>query len=267
MKRQLPICIIEGTSFIVDIEQDQLRQADNPDNVILFRDIDFNGTHYSFEYDLTVKNLPFSFPVEPENIREVQLPPRVKLDPEGMAEKYNLPAASLKDKTDYDIIVDQLLLQERLKGKLPVVNIAGHEFSYDFKRNELRSHEPFSSTIKLNDLDYSIEEEKYRGFYNIQTRKIIDIDPAEIKEIPQGAVLIEIPSGHRLDPIATAREHRVDYRNMLLKYPIQEHLEAKVTPIEKTNIPFLVKRNRELERQDEKNKSSKSLKRKRRLRL
>jgi hypothetical protein len=52
----------------------------------------------------------------------------VVLDPVGMAAKYNLPLDSLDRKTDYDIIVDNELVQKRLNGFLPVIDIAGHDF-------------------------------------------------------------------------------------------------------------------------------------------
>lgn len=263
MKRQLPIHVIEGTRFIVDLQQGELRQEDRPENVISFKDMQYKESHYTFEYDQSTKNLPFSFTADPKNIIEVQVPPMVKLDPEGMAEKYKVSVTSLQDKSDFDIIVDKELLQERLNGKLPIINIAGRDFIIDFQLKELRPKDNFSTSIRLHELHYSLYEEKYLAFYHIASHKIIEIDPARIKELPQGVVQIEIPFERKLDPVAAAREYGVDYKDMLVKYPIHKNLEAKVIPIEKTSLPYLVKTNRERENQLEKNKSKKSLKRKR----
>ncbi|WP_423147799.1 hypothetical protein [Rubrolithibacter danxiaensis] len=263
MKRQLPIHIIEGTEFIVDVQQGQLRQADKPENVILFEDMQYKESHYTFRYDLSTKNIPFSFTADPKNAREVQVPQMVTLDPAGMAEKYSIPVLSLKDKTDFDIIVDKKLLQERLNGKLPMINIAGHDFIVDFRLKELRPKDDFSTSIRLHDLHYVIEQEKYLAYYHPASHQVIDIDPARIKEVPRGVVLIEIPFERKLDPVAAAREYGMDYKDMLVKYPILKNLQANVIPIEQTNLPKLVKTNREREKQLEKNKLKKSLKRKR----
>lgn len=263
MKRQLPIYIIEGTRFIVDVQQGELRQEDRPENVISFEDMQYKESHYTFEYDRSTNTLPFSLTADPKNIIEVQVPPMVKLDPEGMAEKYKVPVTSLQDKTDFDVIIDKELLQERLNGKLPIINIAGHDFIIDFRLKELRPKDDFSTSIRLHDLHYSLYEEKYLAFYHIASHRVIDIDSARIKELPQGVVQIEIPFERKLDPVAAAREYGTNYKDMLIKYPIHKNLEAKVTPIEKTTLPYLVKKNRERENQLERNQSKKSLKRKR----
>ncbi|HEY0055743.1 MAG TPA: hypothetical protein VGB63_10330, partial [Pedobacter sp.] len=167
----------------------------------------------------------------------------------------------LPGKTDFDIIVDQELLRERLNGKLPVIKIADYDFIVDFPLKELRPNNDFNNSIRLHELYYSIEEEKYKAFFHVPTHSIIDINPATIKELPKNLVQIEIPFERKLDPIGAAKEYGFDYKDLLIKYPLERNLEAKVIPIEKTNLPYLVKVNNEREKDLQKNKPHKSLRR------
>ncbi len=260
MERKLPEYSIEGTPFIVDVNKGELRKVTKPDNIISFSNMQYIGSHYTLDYDLFTKGLSF-FTKDALNTKVVEVPQMVNLDPEGMAQKYNIPVAALQGKTDFDIIVDQDLLRERLNGNLPVIKIADHDFIVDFPLKELRPKNDFNTSIRLHELHYSIEEEKYKAFYHIPSHCIVDINPATIKEIPENLVQIEIPIERKLDPVGAAREYGFDYKDLLIKYPLESNLEAKVIPIEKTNLPYLVKANNEREKQLQKNKPHKSLRR------
>lgn len=243
MERELPTYIISGTKFIVDINKGEIRQKDQEKNVIRFCDMSYTSSGYSFPYDTVIRNIPIGINSNP--VKEVEIPMQVVLDPVGIAEKYNLPIAALDRKTDYDILINPDLVQKRLNGVLPVIDIAGHDFIVDYRLNELRPKDDFSTSIRLNDLYYDYGEEKYKAFYQPATHSVIPIDPATIAEVPDGLVQIEFPMECALDPIGAARDFEMDMKVMLLKHPPQEKHTAKVIPIERTNIPKLVEKNKE----------------------
>ena len=243
MERELPTYIINGTKFIVDIDKGEIRQKDQENNVIRFCDMSYTNSGYSFPYDTVIRNLPIGIHSNP--VKEVEIPMQVVLDPVGIAEKHNLPVESLNRKTDYDILVNPELVQKRLNGVLPVIDIAGQDFIVDYRMNELRPKDDFSTSIRLNDLYYDYGEEKYKAFYQPATHSVIPIDPATVTEVPDGLVQIEFPMECALDPIAAARDFEMDMKVMLLKHPPKEKHTAKVIPIERTNIPSLVEKNRQ----------------------
>lgn len=94
MERPLPEIDILKTTFYVDVQGEQLRQKDNPDNRIPFTAFDQEGDGYTFLYDKEVKNTPG----DPENIslqderyQWVTVPALMELDPVGIALKYDIP--------------------------------------------------------------------------------------------------------------------------------------------------------------------------------
>ena len=124
MERQLPVITIEGTDFIVDITQFVLREKAVPTNVIVFEDMQHRGDSYHFDYNIDTKNVPNIF--NKKSIT-VKIPEFVVLDPIGMADKYKCTVDDLKNKSDFEIIVDQKSFDLRvMKGMLPTVEIAGH---------------------------------------------------------------------------------------------------------------------------------------------
>lgn len=115
MNRQLPIVVIEGTAFYVDVPGDQLRQKDNPANCIPFSVFDQEGDGYTFLYDLQVKNSPPDRStlkkMEP-HLKWVTLPALMELDPEGIALKYDIPLDILCPEKAGKISIRQLLDEE-----------------------------------------------------------------------------------------------------------------------------------------------------------
>lgn len=106
MKRELPVQNIEGTDFEVDVTNLRLREKANPDNIISVTDMRDVGNGYAFDYSLREKNIPMMF-TDDADIRTVKIPELVQLDPTRMAEKYGHPVVTVKEKTDFDLMVDQ----------------------------------------------------------------------------------------------------------------------------------------------------------------
>src|ERR1700761_4504127 len=109
MERELPIYNIHGTEFIVDIENNELRQKGKEDNFISFLDMTDKGTHYSFYYDKDRKEMSIGNKADHEGIILTDIPPMARLDPEAMSKKYGVPVDEVKNMKDFDIIVDKEL--------------------------------------------------------------------------------------------------------------------------------------------------------------
>ena len=242
MKRELPKYEIEGTPFIADVMKGELREAANPANIIRFDELYYTGTSYTMQYDRGLKNLPDFFRESAENIRYVEIPQMTRLDPEGMAEKYQLPVDEVKRKSDFELAVDQEQLGQRLKGILPKINIAGRDYTVDVRLEELRPvTEPFLP-IRFSELHG--DEDRYRAFYNKDTHQVAKLDMDHITEIPKGIIAIEIPYEWALDPVGMSRKHDCNPVDMLMKYPIPAELKAKEIPIAETLLPYTVMENR-----------------------
>ncbi|HRN55619.1 MAG TPA: hypothetical protein PLL71_04175 [Agriterribacter sp.] len=249
MKRRLPEHMIEGTAFVIDVDKRELRQSDNPANVIRFEDMDYTGSSYRLKYDLDRKNLPYGLNSSP--VKEIIVPELVTLDPEGMAARYRLPVSVIKQKNDFEVMVNAELLAKRMNGMLPVVSVAGHDFFVDYRLGELRASDDFNTSIRLHELDYFIEDELYRGFYHVPSRCMLEVNPVTIKEIPEGLVMLEIPIDRKLDPVAFAREEKLDIKATVIKYPPEEKTVLRTIPAEQTNLSRLVRTNQKPRQQHE----------------
>ena len=242
--RLLPTFTIKDTCFLVDIEKQVLRQTNDLSNEISFiKDMQDKGNHYLLNYDFVEKRCPGVI-LDPLTIIDVQVPPLVELDPEGMAAKYGITVEQLKGKTDFEVIVDQELLALRHKGVLPQINIAGEQFIVDLRLQELRHASNFHPVISLKSFDLTNDGWKYEAFYHPMMKQLVGIDP-KLTEFPDGVIKIQLPNEIGLDPVGTARQYGMGERELLRRHPIQKELKAAVIPLSETNIPALIQRNRE----------------------
>ncbi|MGQ3088882.1 MAG: hypothetical protein ACT6RA_17190, partial [Flavobacterium sp.] len=144
MQRDLPTISIEGTPFFVDVRQSELRECGKETNIIRFDDMRHHGNHYTFDYDLREKNIPSLWSKNKTVV--VDIPDQVAMDPVGMAQKYNLPLEKIREKTDFEIMVDPVAYDLRAnKGVLPTIEIAGHIFYVDLQMDKLRPKDDFLS--------------------------------------------------------------------------------------------------------------------------
>ena len=243
MLNQPIIFAIEGTTFIVDIHQQVLRQADNGANEISFvRDMTDHGSHYHLFYDLEEKNIARQD--HAVVVREITIPKLIELDPEGMATKYGLRARDLAGKTDFQVIVDQELLERRLAGALPRIRIAGEDFYVDLRLHELRHTGTFHPVLSLKSFDVSPDGWHYEAYYHPVIRQVVPLD-RQLTELPESIVKIRIPNELGLDPVGAAQMYHIDERALLRLHPIKKDLAAEVIPLSETNIPALIRKNRE----------------------
>lgn len=253
MERKLPVIHIEGTKFIVDVQKLALREKDAPANSIALQDMRNTGNAYTFEYSLANKNIPWRFDNESVTVR---IPEFVILDPAGMAAKYNCTADDLKNKSDFEIIVDQQAFDQRIKrGMLPTVDIAGHTFYVDIRMDKLRPKDDFlSNGIVFSDIEryYDLEKRTYTIPYNPKTHEFQEPDYLNLKQFPKDLIAVSFPSERLLDRIGWNRQYGFEIRHGLISCGLKLQFTAKQIPWQKTFLADLIKSNLKAEKSLEK---------------
>lgn len=245
MKRELPVYNIEGTAFVVDVANLQLREKANPENVILVSDMRDVGDGYVFDYSPKEKSTPMLFS-DDTDVRAVKIPELVELDPVGMAEKYGYAVHEVQGKTDFALMVDQQALGRRLMGQLPAVDISGHTFFVDIRMDMLRPKDDFlSKGIVFSQIDHFYDDDRkvYTIPYNPKTHEFQDLDYDNITSIPKDLIVVSFPHESVLDPIGYNRKGGWDETYGLKETNVKSHFEAKVVDWKETGIEATIQEN------------------------
>ncbi len=245
MKRDLPVYKIEGTDFIVDVANLQLKEKANPENVIRVFDMRDVGDGYVFDYSPKEKNMPVLFR-DDMDITTVKIPELVQLDPVGMTEKYGYSDHDIQGKTDFEIMVDQQALGRRLMGQLPTIEIAGHTFFVDIRMDMLRPKDDFlSNGIVFSHIDYYYNDAKkaYLIPYNPKTHEFQEVDYEKITSIPKDLIVISFPHEGELDPIGFNKKGGWDETYGLKATNIKPHFEANLVDWKETGIEATIQEN------------------------
>lgn len=245
MKRELPIFSILGTDFLVDVTKPELREKTNPENTVSFFEMHDLGNGYLFDYRPKDKSIAPLFSDEEENLT-IRLPQLVELDPVGMAERYGKTLAEIQGKSDFEIMVDQLALQQRLQGRLPTIDIAGHIFYVDIRMDKLRPKDDFfSNGIVFSEVDhyYNDEREAYIMPYNPSTHEFQELDYDIITAFPKELIAIEFPHERMLDPVGVNRKGGWEDTFELKETPVKTHFIAKTLDWKDTDIGETIKEN------------------------
>lgn len=134
------------------------------------------------------------------------------------------------------------LLKIRLSGKLPHIDLAGTDFTIDWRLRQLRETEEPWKHISFDNLEMDESGEAYLCFYHTQTHEIF-IPEEDITELPENVVVLEIPYELKLDPVAVARDYGIGETDLLAEYPIQPTLAAKVIPLSESGLPEFIENN------------------------
>ena len=245
MKRELPVYVIEGTAFVVDVANLQLREKENPGNVLYVFEMWDVGDGYAFDYSPKIKNMP-ALPSNDENETFIKIPPLKKLDLVGMAEAYGYSPEEIMEKSDFGIMVDQEALTKRLMGHLPVVDIAGDSFYVDLKKDRMFPEGSFlSKGIVFSEIRsyYNNEQSAYIIPYNPKTREFEAMDYDNITAIPKDQVLVAFEHESILDPVGYNSVHGWDELCRLKFTNVKSHFKAKVIKWEDTAINLVIEKN------------------------
>lgn len=242
--RELPICMVGGVEFKIDVANCRLIERENDKNTISLLDhIARNKKGYSFVFNPLTKKVMYG-KVFSRGAAMVDLPDMVKLDPIGMSIKYGLTLGEVKAKTDFQLMVDQDAYQKRLAGELPVLDLQGHIYSIDIRSHRLVSKDDIArADISLYDLNFvNVDNQAtYMLGYNTERKDIELVDVYEIfskNEVPDNLVPLTFPVDEYLDPIGFNIEmgNAIDYR--LRQRGVKQHFEAKIEDWFRLSDPF-----------------------------
>ena len=134
------------------------------------------------------------------------------------------------------------LLKIRQSGKLPHIDLAGTDFTVDWRLRQMRDTEQPWKNISFDDFEMDDYGDKYLCFFNTKTHELY-MPPEDLLELPEHVVVLEIPNELDLDPVAVAREYGSNLSELLREYPITENLAAKVSPLSESGLPGLIENN------------------------
>jgi hypothetical protein len=134
------------------------------------------------------------------------------------------------------------LTLRRLAGVLPHIDIAGTDFTVDWKNRELRETANPINKLDIRTMELSPSEDSYLSYYHLLKRENYVPEEA-LTEMPQNVMLLEIPREQLLDPFAVIQEQGLDTLALLKSYPVLESIKAKLTPLEETLLPQVIAEN------------------------
>ncbi|WP_345949015.1 hypothetical protein ABDD95_19395 [Mucilaginibacter sp. PAMB04274] len=136
------------------------------------------------------------------------------------------------------------LFKRRSLGILPHIDIAGTDFTIDWRAKELRESAAPWNTIPLRNLDMGDAGENYLFFYDTAKHTLWHFDPY-ITALPANVILLEIPYELKLDPYAVANEYGMDPAELIAEFPIQKTLSSAVKPLSESGLPEIIQENLE----------------------
>ncbi|MGF7079723.1 hypothetical protein [Mucilaginibacter sp. UYCu711] len=133
------------------------------------------------------------------------------------------------------------LFEKRAHGHLPHIDIAGTDFTIDWRLKELLETAAPWNAINLRDIETS-ELDQYLFFYDTVCHNVHEVD-YKLTKLPENVVVAELPDEIKLDPFAVAREQGVDPVIFVQDFPIQKDLKAIIKPLTESGLPVFVSAN------------------------
>ena len=251
---------LDGVPFIVDIDKRELREKENQMNVISFNRMAYKGSHYQLLYDRKQRGTTTARTAVSDMMR-IDVPQLIELDAVGMALKYRQPLNRIQLLSDYKVIVDQKILQQRDGGQLPEIEIVHKPFLVDLSDTRLFPRDnPRARGIQLDELVFSPDRQNYRAVYDVRNQSNDFLRVSDLLSIPKGLMLVEFPTESYLDPIGILKSaHPIGFKeflknpdsnftmqSFLMEHQATQKLEAaKIIPWEKVGVKDLISQNLE----------------------
>lgn len=253
MEQELEIIAFGAVPFVIDREKHEFRQFNRPDNIFRFEDLKKEEGYYSGRFDknanyLSIARLKLSS--DNEDILNVSLPAPIIDSPELLTNDFKHDLNTSSNHQEWGFYLSDRDTALRLSGMLPHIDLAGTDFTIDWRMKELRETELPWKNISLRNMEMSDSGEEYLCFYNIETHEVFEPDEM-LFELPDKVVVLEIPYEIKLDPVAVAREYGIGETDLLADHPFQMKLTAKVTPLSETGLSKFIEENKR--RNDQKN--------------
>lgn len=245
MIMQRPTIKIEGTEFTFDIDTIMLVEKEDPNNQIDFRYMEDHGSHYSFLYSTKTKNYSFVTSIEDlfgntqndGSFRNheiyVEIPRIGSIDPEGMCRKYGCSPKDIEERSDFELMVDQHVFAERMKGTPVTIELQGKSYVVDVQKNMLLPLGGAGEDIKLEKFHYDCyleDEECYHLLYNLREKSVQDPLREATVDIEGDLIMLEIPALHNLDPIGTNISRKRNPKFCLAYHDLRLQHVCKIVP-------------------------------------
>jgi len=237
--------VIGATPFMIDNVLQLLRQFNKRENVITYDELKREDGYYIAEFNRNHNKVSAEWRGPGENrehILNVFIPAPVIDAPGSITEDFRNELNILSQDKDWGIYLADHDTAMRLSGKLPHIDLAGTDFTVDWRLKELRETERPWKNFSLKDMEISDNGEEYLCFYNTETHELFEADE-KLYEMPKNVVVLEIPNELKLDPVAVAGEYGIGATDLLIEYPFQMSLTAKATPLAETGLSKFIEEN------------------------
>jgi hypothetical protein len=245
LQRVLPEIVVGDITLIVDVAFAEVRHKEFCACRASFNEMEREGNGYVIHIEPELQGL--SVTPHPYYSKHI-IGQMVDLDPEGICIKYGLEKDSLP-KDDSDLRCDPRLIEERLQGILPKIDIAGRKYHIDIRVGELRDSTEPHSRIQLRTLGIN-DAGNYIFLYDHERHNVVHADLDKIEKEPENTVLVELPHDLWLDPIGAARKEGMCELSLLGSFPLQHELRARICPLAETDVPIYIAKNLERKNKD-----------------
>lgn len=230
-QQQFPEIKIHAEYFLVDAANNVLIEKGNPNNVLHINEMQYHDGDYHFEYDVQKKQISNEF-YRTHGVIITSIPSLNLLDPVGFASKYNLNVEKVAGLPDGEAVLLQESVQNRLKGQLTTLEIAGHTYYVDWPMQTIRPKDDFSTLgISFRALDYFPEENELQVFVLVDTKKhehFSDMRTIEASsQIPDNVQFVKFPHVRNLDPVGYSRYLGTPLQECLLGKPYNNKVTAE----------------------------------------
>ncbi len=222
----LPIYTIGGTEFYVEAYSRSFIEKERPQNHFAAWEFQYKGSHYEFLYHPGDKTPAIDVLPSNECIL-VQIPPFVQLDPQRMAEKYQLSIAAIQGKSDFEVMVDQQAFKQRMQGHLPTLDILGQTFEINLAQGQLSSTND-KGEINLQDIQelYDSSQQCYVIPYDLMAKAYHPLKESETDQLPAHIQVITFPKEIVLDRVGWNIQHGYRPQEGLMEIDYHLHFKA-----------------------------------------
>lgn len=157
-----------------------------------------------------------------------------------MAKQKKSTRAGLYDLDYYKSLTGKEALEQRLLGRIPIIEIAGHPFFSDTRIGLLRPKDNFSTMgIDLQNLPLDEDNGTLSFYYHIPSMTRVDLP--EILAYQDDVVLVTVPNMYELDPVGMARANgKEDTYYLDGEFPVM-YRQASITPLSESPLAALLK--------------------------
>lgn len=118
--------------------------------------------------------------------------------------------------------------------KLPIINLAGTDFTVDVRMGELRNTTAPYNSIPFRSMEPTTDGYHYTFWYD-KKAKGIHLNQVDVKDIPDQLIKLQIPWEIRLDPVGVALHKNLPSNILNHYYPQQERFEATILQTKQEN--------------------------------